>query len=126
MRTLLEIATLLRTLLSDPIIFPLLFQLLFFALFLYAVAKERGWLTRRGIALRVKRGEKSWGHFNLAYGIASVLLLQVINMADALQGYKTIISLVDLLILTYLAFFNSWSRNAIIGIISRSQEKWES
>ena len=113
------------TLLSDKVIFPL-FEFLFFAVFLYAVAKERGWFTKhRGATLRVKRGEKSWGYFNLACGVASVVLLQVINVAEALQGYKTIISLVDLLILTYLAFFNSWFRNRIIGFIRRSQQKWE-
>lgn len=113
------------TLLSDEVVFPL-FESLFLALFLYALAKERGWFTKpRGITLRVQRGEKSWGYFNLAYGIASIVLLQVINVAKAFEGYKTFISLVDLFMLTYLAFYNSWFRNAIIGIISRSQQKWE-
>jgi len=119
------LCSIVRTLLGDRVIFPL-FEFLFFGVFLYAVARERGWFTKRGrLARRAKRGEKSWGYFNLAYGIASVVLLQIINVADALEGYKTVISLVDLVILTYLAFFNSWSRNAIIGIISRSQQKWE-
>lgn len=119
------LCSIVRTLLNDRVIFPL-FEFLFFGVFLYAVARERGWFTKRGrLTRRAKRGEKSWGYFNLAYGIASVVLLQIINVADALEGYKTLISLVDLVILTYLAFFNSWSRNAIIGIISRSQQKWE-
>lgn len=90
------------------------------------MAKEHGWFRWHGGATpSVKRGEKGWGYFPLAYGIASVVLLQVINVAEALEGYKTLISLLDLLILTYLVFFNSWFRNAIIGIISRSQQKWE-
>lgn len=58
METLCSVAAIL---LSDKVIFPL-FESLFIALFLYALAKERGWFTkRRGVTLRVKRGEKSWG-----------------------------------------------------------------
>lgn len=125
MRTLFSIAAIVRTLLSDRVIFPL-FELLLLGLCLYAVAKERRWFARgRGATLSVKRGEISWGYLNLAYGIVSVVLLQVVIVAEALEGHKTIISLVDLVILAYLTFSNSWSRNAIIGIISRFRQKWE-
>ncbi len=125
MRTLFSILAIVRMVLSDRVIFPF-FELLFFALFLCAVAKECRWLPRdREAFARVKRGEISWGYLSLAYGIVSVVLLQVINVAEVLEGHKTIMSLVHLVMLAYLTFFNSWSRNAIIGIISRFKEKWE-
>lgn len=112
-------------LLSDQIIFPL-FEVFLLLVFLYAIVKEHRWFMKStSVVLSVKRGEKTWNYFNLAYGIASVVLMQVINVSEALKGYKTIISLANLLILFYLAFFNSWFRNKIIGIIIKSQEKKE-
>ncbi len=114
-----------ESLFNDEVIF-LLFELLFLVLFLYALAKEHGLFTRKtGVVASVKRGEKSWNYFYLAYGIASVVLLQVINSAESLEGYKTIISLINLLMLSYLAFFNSWFRNKIVGFINTSKQKWE-
>lgn len=112
-------------LLCDQIIFPL-FEVFLLVVFLYAIAKEHRWFMKStGAMLTVKRGEKSWSYFNLAYGIASVVLLQVINVSEALKGYKTIISLANLFMLFYLAFFNSWFRNKVIGFIIKSQEKGE-
>lgn len=112
-------------LLSDKVIFPL-FEVSFVGLFVFAVLRERGWFVRKtgGIAI-VKRGQESWNKFNLTFGIASVVLMQVINSTDALEGYKTIISITNLAMLLYLAFFNSWFRNKTIGIISKSQQKEE-
>jgi len=90
---------------SDKVIFPL-FEVIFLIIFFYAMFKERGWFTKRtSVTATVKRGEKSWNMLNLAYGIASVVLLQLINAAESLKGYKTIISSINLLMLFYLTFF---------------------
>jgi len=115
----------LKLLISDKVIFPA-FEGLFFSLFLYAVAKEIGWFKKKTrVVPIVKRGEKSWNYFYLAFGIISIILMQVINSSEALKGYKTFISLTNLLMLLYLAFFNSWFRNKIIGIINKSKTKEE-
>ncbi|MCD6295511.1 MAG: hypothetical protein J7M20_11490 [Deltaproteobacteria bacterium] len=73
----------------------------------------------------VKRGEKSWNYFYLAYGILSVIIIQIISLSDFGKGCKVFIVFVDLGTLLYLAFFNSWFRNKIIGFIVKSQTKEE-
>jgi hypothetical protein len=111
--------------LSDDVILPL-FELVFLGLFIFAILRDRGWfVTKGGLVTEVIRGEKSWNMFYLAIGIASVVMMQVINSADALKGYKTIISILNLGMLLYLAFFNSWFRNQTVGFIAKSQEKKE-
>lgn len=73
----------------------------------------------------VKRGEKSWNYFYLAYGILSVIITQIISLSDFGKGCKVFIVFVDLGTLLYLTFFNSWFRNKIIGFIVKSQTKEE-
>jgi hypothetical protein len=73
----------------------------------------------------VKRGEKSWNYFYLAYGVLSVIVIQIISLSDFGKGCKVFIVFVDLGTLLYLAFFNSWFRNKIIGFIVKSQTKEE-
>lgn len=73
----------------------------------------------------VARGEKSWNYFYLAYGILSLFVTQIISLSECGKGYKVFITLVDLGTLLYLAFFNSWFRNKIIGLIAVSQTKKE-
>ena len=111
-------------LVNDKFIFPL-FEVLFIALFFYALAKERRWLPKKpGSTASVERGkEGGWDYFQLAYGVITIVLLQFINSAEALKGYKTIISLVDIFMWTYLAFFNSWFRDEIIRFVVNSQKK---
>jgi hypothetical protein len=79
----------------------------------------------KGDMASVKRGEKSWDHFYLAYGILSVIVTQIISLSECGKGYKVFITFVDLGTLLYLAFFNSWFRNKIIGFIVASQTKEE-
>jgi thiosulfate reductase cytochrome b subunit len=111
---------------SDKFIFPL-FEGAFLFLFVYALLHEKGFLRNQSnLKLSVEKGKESWGNFTLAFGIASIIvLMQIINSADALHGYKTIISIVNLLMLIYLIFFNGWFRNKVIGLIIRSQKKIE-
>jgi len=73
----------------------------------------------------VKRGAKGWNYFYLAYGILSVIVVQIISVSDFAKGCKVFIVFVDLGTLLYLAFFNSWFRNKIIGFIVKSQTKEE-
>ena len=69
----------------------------------------------------VFRGRESRRRFGVVYGFASVIMLQVINTSEAFKGHKVLLSFLDVLLLFYLCFLNSWSRNKIIGLIS----KWE-
>lgn len=80
---------------------------------------------KNGIEATVTRGEKSWSHLNLMYGILSISILEVNNNTTALNGYISIINVADLSLLFYLCFFNSYFRNKIIGVISSSQQKEE-
>jgi hypothetical protein len=73
----------------------------------------------------VKRGEKSWNYFYLAYGVLSVIFIQVISLSESGKGYKVYIALVDLGTLLYLGFFNGWFRNKIIDFVVKSQTKEE-
>jgi len=66
--------------------------------------------------LSVTRGAESRAQFHFAYGFVSVILLQVINAAEAGKHYKTIISIVDLGILGYLFYLNGWARNKVIQV----------
>jgi len=110
---------------SDQVVFPLL-QLYLVFVFVYAFAKESRWFRKKSnLSLAVKRGEKSWDYFHVAYGIALLILVEVVGSTEALTGHKTLISVVDIVILTYLAFFNSWFRNKIMGFIVASQKKEE-
>jgi len=105
--------------LSDKIIFPL-FEGIFLLLFIYALSHEKKCSNKV-----VTRGTGGWDIFTLSFGVNSIVLIQIINSADALHGYKTIISITNLLMLIYLIFFNGWFRNKLIGIIIRSQNKKE-
>lgn len=101
------------------------FEFLFSALFLRGIISDLGWLRpKSGIALT--RGYESWSHFAFAYGTTAVILLQIINTTNAVEGYKTIVTIVDMAILLYLCFYNSWSRNQIVGIVTKSKNKIES
>lgn len=91
-------------------------------LVIYAILGERK--IKRDMA-STKRGEKSWNYFYLAYGILSVVVTQIISISEFGTGYKVFITIIDLGLLFYLAFFNSWFRNKIIGLIVASQTKEE-
>ena len=73
----------------------------------------------------VNRGEKSWNYFYLVYGVLSVIAIPVISLSEFGKGYKVSIALIDLGTLLYLALFNSWFRNKIIGFVVKSQTKEE-
>ena len=68
-----------KCLLSDQVIFPVL-QVGLVLLAAFAWAKERGYFTPKGpVTLTVKRGEKSWNYFHLAYALLVVVFVETIN-----------------------------------------------
>ena len=85
------ICSILGYLLSDKVTF-IFFELLFFLFFIFAVWKNRQFRSSGGT---ITRGEKSWNYFYLAYGIASVIMIQIISVSDSLKGYKGIISVLN-------------------------------
>ena len=111
----------LNYLLSDYVIF-LIFQLIIISIFLYALITD---FKNRKSGMAVTRGETSWQYFPLFYGLISVIFLQLINTTEAFKGYKTAITIVDQTVLLYLCFYNSWFRNKIVGLITKSKQKTE-
>ena len=114
-----------KWLLSDQFIFPA-FQVGFLLFTIFAWAKDRGFITQKGsVTASVKRGGESWNHFHLAYALLVVVFVAAISTTEALKGYKTLVTIIDLALLLYLCFFNGWCRNKIIGVISASQQMEE-
>jgi hypothetical protein len=117
-------------LLRDDYVFPL-FQVVVFALFAFAVWKDLNIVRRirdrffRSGTLKVEaiRGPASREYFHLAYGLGSVVLLQIVNAANVWHDYKTAIGLADVGILLYLAYFNRWMRNRIVGFVTKWQKR---
>ena len=120
-----ELIPFLKCAIGDATVFSVL-QAIFLALFLFAIVKDRKWLTRdTGFSATVKRGKESWANFHLMYGLLAVVFVEVNTTTEVFKGFKTIITLVDLSVLFYLCFFNGWFRNKTIGIISASQNMEE-
>lgn len=104
-----------------------IFEFLFFALFLLGVISDLGWFrSKSGVKIELTRGHESWSYFAFAYGTTAVVMLEIINTTKAADGYKTILTIADVAILLYLCFYNSWSRNQIVGIVTKSKNKIES
>jgi len=77
------------------------------------------------LEVKVKRGEKSWNYFVIAYSALLAIVLTSISIVDISWEYKVLGIIFLALILFYLCFFNDWFRNKIVGIMSKSQEKNE-
>src|SRR3989344_6260072 len=96
----------------------------------YRITAETGYFIAKGVSLemRVKRGEKSWGYFILAYSILLAISLGLIAiLPDFNYGLliKSILMVVISVFLFYLCFSNIWFRNKTVGIFSKYQEKEE-
>ena len=107
---------------GDSVIFVIL-HIGLIILLIYAFIGERK--MKRDPVVGLKRGEKGWNYFYLAYGILSVIVTQIISISEFGKGYKVFITVFDLGVLFYLAFFNSWFRNSTIKVIVASQTKEE-
>lgn len=77
------------------------------------------------IELNLKRGDKSWNYFQIAYGFLLAISLSIIAVLDIKSIYKVILILVLAVFLFWLCFYNDWFRNKIVGIFTKSQEKVE-
>ena len=105
-----------QRILGDSIVFVALHVGLI-VLVLYAIWGER---KMKDDIASAKRGEKSWNYFYLAYGILSVVVTQMISLSEFGKGYKVLITIADLGVLFYLAFFIRWFRNKTIAFIVKS------
>jgi hypothetical protein len=87
----------------------------------------RRWPRKPGLHIQMEaiRGELSRENFHLAYGLVSVLLLQVINVAEAGKGYKVLISIAGIGMLLYLFYFNGWMRNNVVRFVTRWRQRPE-
>ena len=111
-------------LLSDNVVF-VVFQIGFFILAVFAVAKDLGFLPKKGAiaSLTTQQGPESWNKLPLAYGVLSVILFETINTTLALPRYKTAVTILDLALLLYMCFYNNWFRDLIVRVIHASQNK---
>jgi len=75
-----------------------------------------------GITLTVTRGDKSMNFLFAFYGVATVVITLLTQVAEAACGYKAVIVAADYLILTYLCFFNVWFRNRLLSLYSQIQK----
>jgi hypothetical protein len=105
------------TFLSDISIFSIIHILIFFVS-LFAILKNN---KINNPSFKMTRGAESFNGLNLMYGIASILILQIINVSEAYKNYKVLISIIDLSILLYLFYFNRWFRNKVIGVLLKAQ-----
>ena len=109
----------LQCLLQDSITFFLL-QICLVLIYLFAYTKEK---ISGGI--RVTRSEEAQNFLYIAYGIISVIWLQIINSSEAYKGYKVFYSALDSILILYLCLFNSWSRNKLMGYYIKFKTKVE-
>lgn len=89
-------------------------HLAFLGFIAYAVFHNWRW-DRPG---KIVRGEVSQRYFYVTYGFVSVNLMQIIQVSEAFKGNKVLFSVIDLVALFYLIFFNGWFRNWLIGKLS--------
>jgi hypothetical protein len=111
----------LEYLLGDQFVF-MAVHLGFFAFVCIAILREQK--MRRDI-VSVKRGKESLNYFPIAYGILSVIIIQMLCLSEFGKGYKIVIAIFDLVTLLYMTFFNSWFRNKIIDFFVAHQNKAE-
>ncbi len=102
------------------------FQAFLVLTFCYAEIKEHGWFIKQtGAHASVERGEASWNYLDFAFGIVAVNVLQIINGADDTVKFKVLMSAFDLGVMIRLFFFNGWSRNKVIWVISQARHMKE-
>jgi hypothetical protein len=104
---------------QDKYIFPA-FQIFLLVLFLFALVKEK---FSRDMA--VKRGQEAQNFLYIAYGIISFDITQIISNSEAGKDYKVLLTIIDLLLILHLCFYNSWSRNKLIGFYVKFKNKVE-
>jgi len=94
------------------------------ALTVYAVWKFY-FQKSEGIPSGVRSGEKSRMQFLASYGVASVVVLQLVNSVSVLHDCRTLISVLNLALLLHLFFFNGWFHERLKGLWSRWADRTE-
>ena len=108
-------------LISDVIVLPL-FEFLLGGFAIYGFLRDQ---VATGFA--VVRREAESNTF-LQYVFSAVFLFlafEVVDSADAFLGYKTILHVYNFVVIAYLSLFCCWSRNKIIGLKLRVEQKQE-
>lgn len=72
-------------------------------------------------ATQVTRGEKSWLSLISFWGM-SVIVVNIINSSELVGNHKVVLSLLNLVVIIYLNFFNSYFRNKIIEWTIKAQQ----
>ena len=70
----------------------------------------------------LKRGEISWAYFPIAYTILITISIGLISVLEIQWFCKFILIIITSIILFKLCFYNSWFRNKIVGVFSKSKE----
>jgi len=113
-----------RTVLGRPDMLCLaIVHLVFFSMLVVAVVKNALW-QRPG---DIKRCEKSWGRFFLTHGLLLLLLFQVISTTELRTdwNWRSLLSVIDFLLVSYLALLNGWFRNWLMGLFIRMEKRAE-
>lgn len=85
------------------------------------VGLAKAWIRRShsgGATLEVKRGDTSMTSLYVFYGVTSVVVGQAISVSTVAEGYKAALILFNYSLLLYLCFFNVWSRNRILKVMT--------
>ncbi len=96
----------------------LLVESVIFIVFILAIYKDIVGKLRGGPI--VTRGEKSL-LFLLSFWGMSIIIVNIINSSEVISNHKIVVSLLNVSVITYLNFFNSYFRNKIIGWIGKVQ-----
>jgi hypothetical protein len=99
------------------------FQLVVLGTVLNGVRRDKGWFMPHSAleGSSIKRGETSWKLLDLAFGIVSVNVLQIIVSSDAFPGWNATLAFFDLMAMIYLFFFNGWFRNWTLRVVGLAQ-----
>lgn len=107
---------------QDKIVFWAL-QAFIIGLSLFAFVRD---YLHKGSGLAVTRGKESRERLRIAVsGFTSVILALIISVSTEAQGHKVFMTIVDLICIYYLGLFNSWTRNKIIWIYTKFENKVE-
>jgi len=111
----------------------LLFQGLLMAVLGRAIWRSyvRLWCYKRflggspSVTYETTRGERSWQKLFLGYSLSSLAVLQLVNAASCLEGFRLIVSIGDLGILLHLFVFNGWFKNKVLGVFAALRKRAE-
>ena len=110
-----------KFLISDAIILPL-FEFFLAGFAVYGFLCDR---VATGFAV-VKRGADSNSFLQYVFSAVFLFLaFEVVDSADEFLGYKAILHVYNFVVIAYLSLFCCWSRNKIIGLKLRVEQKQE-